>query len=82
MGRPTDWHVLDLDQDPTPGDPTQVETLARRLRDFSAPVRNSEVRNWTTHGVMFLTLAPTGYDWRFTPIPGQSFTDSGSGACH
>uniref|UniRef100_A0AAU2A7Y6 DUF6531 domain-containing protein n=1 Tax=Streptomyces sp. NBC_00093 TaxID=2975649 RepID=A0AAU2A7Y6_9ACTN len=36
--RPTDWHVLDLDKDPTPGDPTRVRSLARTLHDFADDV--------------------------------------------
>lgn len=36
--RPTDWHVLDLDKDPVPGDPVRVKHLAKRLHDFSADV--------------------------------------------
>ena len=49
---------------------------------FSATAPNSEVRNWTTFGILFLTLHRGSYDWQFTPIPGESFTDSGSGRCH
>ncbi|MEU7393415.1 DUF6531 domain-containing protein [Streptomyces albogriseolus] len=36
--RPTDWHVLDLDKDPTPGDPERVRQLARFLHDFADDV--------------------------------------------
>jgi RHS repeat-associated protein len=36
--RPSDWHVLDLDKDPTPGDPQRVRTLARTLHDFADDV--------------------------------------------
>ena len=28
------------------------------------------------------TLHQDGYDWRFVPAAGGSFTDSGSGMCH
>jgi hypothetical protein len=42
----------------------------------------SQVRNATTHGVLRLTLEPGRYAWRFLPVPGRSFTDSGSGTCH
>jgi hypothetical protein len=31
--------------------------------------------------VLQLTLHPTGYDWRFVPEAGKSFTDVGSAAC-
>jgi hypothetical protein len=43
---------------------------------------NSEVRNADTFGVLSLTLRPGGYDWRFVPEAGRTFTDAGSGACH
>jgi calcineurin-like phosphoesterase family protein len=43
---------------------------------------NSEVRDSSAFGVLKLTLHGAGYDWRFIPIPGQSFTDSGSSFCH
>ena len=34
------------------------------------------------YGVLKLTLGAGTYSWRFMPIPGASFTDAGSGACH
>jgi acid phosphatase type 7 len=43
---------------------------------------NSEVRNNTTFGVLQLTLHPSSYEWAFVPIAGQSFTDTGTTACH
>ncbi|MGW0902330.1 RHS repeat-associated core domain-containing protein [Streptomyces sp. NPDC002853] len=36
--RPADWHVLDLDKDPTPGDPDRVRNLAKNLHDFADDV--------------------------------------------
>ncbi|MFD3823741.1 putative T7SS-secreted protein [Streptomyces sp. NPDC058625] len=36
--RPTDWHVLDLEKDPTPGDPQRVRELAGALHDFADDV--------------------------------------------
>jgi hypothetical protein len=50
--------------------------------NFAAPQPNSEVRNSDTFGVLQLTLRTDGYDWRFLPEAGRTFTDSGSGACH
>ena len=50
-----------------------------RLR---APRANSERRNGSTFGVLLLTLRSGGYDWRFVPEPGASFTDRGRGRCH
>lgn len=46
------------------------------------PIANSEVRQWSTYGVLKLTLAPGKYDWEFVPVEGGSFRDSGSGTCH
>jgi acid phosphatase type 7 len=42
----------------------------------------SEVSDYTSFGVLKLTLHPTGYDWRFVPAAGGTFTDFGSGTCH
>ena len=42
---------------------------------------NSQVRNNDTYGVLFLTLAPTSYQWEFVPVAGQTFTDSGTNSC-
>jgi RHS repeat-associated protein len=39
--RPHDWHVLDLDKDPTPGDPDRVRQLARQLHDFADDVSDA-----------------------------------------
>ncbi|MCF2435978.1 hypothetical protein LV779_22475 [Streptomyces thinghirensis] len=36
-----DWHVLDLDKDPTPGDPQRVRTLAKTLHDFADDVSDA-----------------------------------------
>lgn len=38
--------------------------------------------NDTAFGVLSLTLHPEGYDWKFLPESGKTFTDSGTGACH
>jgi len=50
--------------------------------DEGTPLANSEVFNGTTFGVLKLTLGAGTYSWQFIPVAGQSFTDSGSGACH
>jgi hypothetical protein len=47
-----------------------------------SPHANSQVRENDTFGILQLTLRPTGYDWRFVPEAGKTFTDSGSTACH
>ena len=43
---------------------------------------NSEVRNASTYGVLKLTLSEGAYAWRFVPVTGATFTDSGTGSCH
>jgi len=44
--------------------------------------RNSEVLNGTTWGVLKFTLHAASYDWKFIPVRGQTFTDSGTASCH
>lgn len=77
-----------------PQDAGGVADPARGLREFVvgtgghpgfhtvAAIANTEVMNNTSWGVLKLTLRNSGYDWTFLPVPGQTFTDSGSTACH
>ena len=77
-----------------PQDPNGSKDLARGLREFVVGTGganhtslvgtklNSEVRNTDTFGVLRLTLHPSGYDWRFVPEAGKTFTDSGTDSCH
>ena len=59
-----------------------VGTGGAALRPFASAQPNSQARNAATHGVLKLTLTPTGYSWQFVPVAGSTFTDSGSAACH
>jgi hypothetical protein len=59
-----------------------VGTGGRSHQPLDAPLANSQVRDDRTFGFLELTLLPGGYDWRFVPEPGSTFTDSGSGTCH
>ena len=59
-----------------------VGTGGKNHRVFGIPKPNSEVRNNDTFGVLKLTLKPNGYDWKFLPEAGKTFTDAGSGSCH
>lgn len=43
---------------------------------------NSEIRNWSTFGVLKLTLRAHSYDWQFVPVSGGKFTDTGETATH
>jgi chitodextrinase len=77
-----------------PQDPNGNLNLARGMREFivgtgganhtsfTTIFPNSEIRNSDTFGVLKLTLHPTSYDWQFAPVPGKTFTDSGTQACH
>ena len=49
---------------------------------FGAPDLNSEVRNGSTHGVLKLTLQPTGYEWQFMSSEGTLVDSGGPDACH
>ncbi|HJS42184.1 MAG TPA: PKD domain-containing protein [Gemmatimonadales bacterium] len=42
----------------------------------------SEVGNGDTRGVLKLYLYEDSYAWKFIPVAGKTFTDSGSTACH
>jgi len=42
----------------------------------------AEVRNGDTFGVLKLRLKPAGYDWKFVPEAGKTFTDEGSDTCN
>jgi hypothetical protein len=59
-----------------------VGTGGESLRLFNVPKPNSEVRNSSSYGVLRLDLAPGSYAWHFMAIPGRSFSDNGSSACH
>jgi acid phosphatase type 7 len=60
-----------------------VGTGGRELRPFRTTIEaHSEVRNAHTFGVLKLTLLPDGYEWKFVPVAGATFTDSGASRCH
>jgi hypothetical protein len=49
---------------------------------FGAIKPNSQVRNSGTYGVLKLTLHSGSYEWKFVPVAGKTFTDSGTQSCH
>lgn len=49
---------------------------------FSNTAANSAARNSNTYGVLKLTLRNGSYDWKFQPVSGGTFTDSGTGSCN
>ncbi|WP_322779946.1 putative T7SS-secreted protein [Frankia sp. Cas4] len=75
MSRPTDWAVLGLDGDPTPGDPFAVRELARRLLEFAADVEHtrSQVSTLVTSGTVESWLGRAGDAFRdeLDAFPGQ-----------
>jgi hypothetical protein len=59
-----------------------VGTGGRSHYQIGEPIANSELYNDESYGVLRLTLRPEGYEWRFIPVAGETFTDSGSARCH
>lgn len=59
-----------------------VGTGGANLYAFKTTVPNSEVRKTGVWGVLKVTLRASSYDWKFEPIAGQTFAESGSQACH
>lgn len=44
MTRPVDWHVLDLDRDPTPGSPSTLRRMARTWSEVADDAEYAETR--------------------------------------
>jgi len=77
-----------------PQDPDGVLDSTRGIREiiagtggggfqFPTNIRPlSEVRNSDTWGVLKLYLYSDSYAWKFVPVAGKTFSDSGSYACH
>lgn len=59
-----------------------VGTGGASLLPFDTVQANSEVRDNSTFGVIKFALYPDRYDWKFIPVSGGTFTDSGSASCH
>ena len=60
-----------------------VGTGGKSLYDAGSGVRNRAVANSTTNGVLELTLRSGGYDLRFVPVAGSTWTDVVAGrSCH
>lgn len=58
-----------------------VGTGGGSLYDRVRPQPNAEAFENRTFGVLQLTLKTKAYDWRFVPVAGQQYSDSGTGAC-
>ncbi|MBC7895674.1 MAG: metallophosphoesterase [Cytophagaceae bacterium] len=59
-----------------------VGTGGEELKPESVPVPHSEVHDYTSMGVLRLTLHADSYAWRFVSIPGHTLADTGSTQCH
>jgi acid phosphatase type 7 len=59
-----------------------VGTGGAYLTSLVQQAPNSEVFQNHTLGVLKLTSRPDSYEWRFVPVSGGTFNDSGSGICH
>lgn len=59
-----------------------VGTGGKSQRKFRNRLPTTEVRSNTTFGVLRIDLRPQSYRWKFIPVAGGKFTDSGSGSCH
>jgi hypothetical protein len=58
-----------------------VGTGGTGLEDFGTSAANAIVRSNVAHGVIELTLQPSGWGFRFVSTDG-SFSDQGHGTCH
>lgn len=59
-----------------------VGTGGAELRRIERASPDSEAASDATFGVLVLELFADGYDWRFVPVAGNTFTDAGSTPCH
>jgi hypothetical protein len=72
--------------DPVNGIRSWVAGMGGRSHyNFSTPIANTDAQSTSTYGVLKFTLSGDGsntYAWEFVPVAGQTFTDSGTAACH
>jgi calcineurin-like phosphoesterase family protein len=85
--RHTYERIAPLKPDGTPDATSGIRTLIAGTGgtgglSFSNILPASEVRNGDTRGVLKLYLYGDGYAWKFLPVAGKTFTDSGSTDCH
>lgn len=75
MTRPTDWHVLDMDGDPTPGDPARLRQLASRFHDFAETANRARlaVESLQGDGALLAWVGKSGDAFReqFGDFPNQ-----------
>jgi hypothetical protein len=63
----------------TGGEPGGSEIDTTQVPNYQEPLDKVQIG---TFGVLKLDLSADSYRWKFVPIAGQTFTDSGSGSCH
>jgi acid phosphatase type 7 len=51
-------------------------------REANSMVDSEQSPGTTAYGVLKLRLSAGGYAWKFLPVAGQTFTDSGTDQCH
>ncbi|GLY04413.1 DUF6531 domain-containing protein [Actinoplanes sp. NBRC 101535] len=75
MARPADWYVLDMDGDPTPGDPERLRQLASRFHDFAENAHRAKmaVDSLQGDGALLTWVGQSGDAFRsqFGDFPGQ-----------
>jgi acid phosphatase type 7 len=49
---------------------------------YPASAPNMQVMKTGTPGVLKLNLGAGSYAWKFVPVAGKTFTDSGTARCH
>lgn len=59
-----------------------VGTGGDSLERFTSFQSHTQTRNSSTYGVLELRLGAADYGWRFVPVTGGAYTDSGSAPCH
>jgi acid phosphatase type 7 len=62
----------------TGGAPGDGFTYSSHPLDSNEAVRNQSA----VYGVLKMTFSSSSYSWKFMPVSGYSFTDSGTTACH
>ncbi|GAA2515594.1 RHS repeat-associated core domain-containing protein [Winogradskya humida] len=75
MARPADWDILDLDGDPTPGDPARVRQLASRFHDFAETAHRAKVAVDSLQGdgavLTWVGLSGDAFREQFGDFPNQ-----------
>jgi hypothetical protein len=68
--------------DPVDGIRSFVVGTGGKSQYATRVIAGQEAADDSTHGVLRLALAAGGYEWRFLPEAGGTFTDAGEEACH